>query len=727
MLLFSSSVAPARTTDYSNVWGHFAVLVWQYNTPPPGQLAERAYDALNLAGIHLDDGFSQELYQFARSRDYEYYVDHAAGKGDLHLYRREWEPFHEAYKRNRNQPVRPRVLLDPALRERLFNRLRENIPRAKDGLCLAYAFDDEISTTSFTSPVDLCWAPESLAAFRRWLERRYGSLDALNAEWATHYTRFDDALPLTVDDVRDAWTKPFSQWNLSRWADHREFMDDVLAELLTALRDEANRLDDQRPAGFVGGQAPSAYGGYDYAKLSRAVQWMEAYDIGGTDALLRSFWGTRKPRAQTFFATGKLHVDRWFLWNALVRGNRGVIAWPELNGKSWFQGEGILPEIQRLAPTFDEIQGILGEMLVGAEPVTDGIGIYYSQPSIRVSWMMDAQVHGSTWVNRSSSLNNANASDILNRVAWIKWLEDCGFGYEFVSYLDVQEGVVDLSRYRALILPRAFALSEREIEALTAYVHNGGLLIADYGTALFDEHGKGRMRGGLDSLFGIARGASGAVLNGETIAEVNAEKDRLPLRERVSYDRARRVGDFVLYERVLRGISGTKIRNRNAGADFVVENTSQKGRTIYLNATPIPYLWLRREPGGMAYRDLLRSLLASAQVFPRVEIERTSSPSPTIARLWWRKDNTFYLCLVENPVRDALVDGMGDVEGIPTTDSERLRLRFSAPLRELFDERSNRSFGSGNVFEMTWNPQEAAILRVEYAPSRTPFTRERLQ
>lgn len=701
--------ATAKTPDYSDVWGHFAVLVWQYKTPPPGPAAERAYEALNLAGIHLDDGFSQELYRFARSQNYEYYLDHAAGKGDLHLLSSEWEPFHEAYKKNRTRPIRPRVLLDPAVRKRLLDRLRANIPRAKEGFCLAYAFDDEISTTSFIAPVDLCWAPESLTAFRRWLERRYGSLDALNAQWDTHYTTFDEALPLTVDDLREVWTKPFSEWNLSRWADHREFMDDVLAELLIELRDEANRLDDQRPAGFVGGQAPSAYGGYDYAKLARALQWMEAYDIGATDAILRSFWGSRKPRMQTFFATSHLHVDRWFLWNALVRGNRGVIVWPELNGKLWFQNDTVLPELLPLAPTFGEIQGPLGEIFIGAEPLTDGVGIYYSQPSLRVSWMMDAQAHGETWVNRSSSLNNANASDILNRLAWTKWLEDCGIGYEFVSYLDVQEGQVDWNRYRVIILPRTFALSQREIAALEEFVRKGGVLIADYGTGLFDEHGKGRNRGGLDHLFGIARGVSGTVLDGKTIAEVNAEKYPLPLRERTSYQGARKVDAFVLYERVLRGLSGTKVRDRNVGADFCVENTEQTGKTFYLNATPIPYLWLRREEAGRAYRDLLRSLLETAGVTPRVEVER-----PTVARLFWRKNHVFYLCLVENPLRDALLDGKGDQNGIPTVESETLSLRFSAPVRELYNERSNRSLGSGTTFQITWNPQEAAIFRVAF-------------
>ncbi len=50
----------------------------------------------------------------------------------------------------------------------------------------------------------------------------------------------------------------------------------------------ANGLDPSVPGGFVGGQAPSAYGGYDYAKLAKKVQFVEAYDDGSAPEILRS-------------------------------------------------------------------------------------------------------------------------------------------------------------------------------------------------------------------------------------------------------------------------------------------------------------------------------------------------------------------------------------------------------------------------------------------------------
>src|SRR5205823_3403518 len=62
-------------------WNRFQMLVWQYRTPPPGPEAKRLYESVNLHGIHLDNGFPDALFQFAKENGYPYYVDHTAGKG----------------------------------------------------------------------------------------------------------------------------------------------------------------------------------------------------------------------------------------------------------------------------------------------------------------------------------------------------------------------------------------------------------------------------------------------------------------------------------------------------------------------------------------------------------------------------------------------------------------------------------------------------------------------
>ena len=139
----------------------------------------------------------------------------------------------------------------------------------------------------------------------------------------------------------------------------RHFMDYQFAEVLADLTRYTNKLDPLTPAGFVGGQQPSAYGGYDYAFLCRAVQWMEAYDDGGTNEILRSFWNQpRRIHAQTYGAFDGYKKNVWVLWNRLAHGNQLTIAWPEGWMRTNSSGERVLsPKIQQLATTFREIQG----------------------------------------------------------------------------------------------------------------------------------------------------------------------------------------------------------------------------------------------------------------------------------------------------------------------------------------------------------------------------------
>lgn len=692
----------AGTDRYADVWPRFAILVWQYRTPPPGPDAKAAYESVNLHGIHLDGGFSEELLNFAKENHYCYYVDHAAGKGDLYVRPSAWDGFAKAYRQNRQRPVRPNCLRDPGVVERMKGLLRGNITRAKTGPAVAYAFDDEISMTSFTNPADVCWCQRCLSAFGDWLRAQYGTVEALNKEWGTAYASFDQAEPLHVDDLRSNHTKPFNQWNLARWCDHRSFMDTTFADVLAGLVAYSNELDPRVPAGFVGGQAPAAYGGYDYAKLCRSVQWMEAYDIGATNEILRSLWGQNRPHVQTYFSTFEPFRDQWFLWYYLVHGNRGVICWPDNNGTPWFDRRDARPEIKAMADTFAELQGPLSERFVGAEFLHDGIAVYYSQPSIQVSWFMDIQPHGSTWINRSSSLNSENATDLLNRWAWLKLLEDCGFQYNFVSYQDVREKGLSVEKYKVLLLPRTLALSDKEATVIRTFAQAGGTVIADYLCGVFDEHGKGHTAGALDDLFGVTRDLALGVLDGKNIAEVNGELYERPLSEKLNYAGALRTNDFVLYER---GLSATGIRS----PAFNVSRSAGKGQAVYLNLTPMEYLLRRGTASGQAYRDLLTSLLARVGRTPRVQVRRGRSADPLIERLFWKTGDRTTLCLIHNALRAAKVDPAGEAVGVRLGGAEPIRLEFTRPVSGLRNERTGRDLGNGTTFEDTWVPCQANV------------------
>jgi len=96
---------------------------------------------------------------------------------------------------------------------------------------------------------------------------------------------FSKVMPKGFEEVRkQALKPPLSKWNLAPWMDFRQCMDDQFAFALERPDLHANSLTPKTPAGFVGGQGPGPWGGYDYSKLTRAVP---------VDGGLRHPWGKR--------------------------------------------------------------------------------------------------------------------------------------------------------------------------------------------------------------------------------------------------------------------------------------------------------------------------------------------------------------------------------------------------------------------------------------------------
>jgi hypothetical protein len=670
--ILNAGIDPAPYIRQRPEWKRFTILVWQYETDV---LRDRIlYEQAGLRGFHIDRGEGkEELVRFSVENQFPYYVDHAAGKGILYL-SAELRP---RVTGKSSLLVRPRSLADPKVIAELKNLLQKNISATKNGLVYAYAFDDEISLGSFNSPAEVDAHPLSIAWYRRWLAQRYGTIQKLNASWGSAYASFHDVHPVSFEDVRlSASSPPIGGWNLSPWMEWRHFMDWQFAQVLADLTLFANSLDPKTPAGFVGGQQPSAYGGYDYALLSRAVQWME-----GSGDLLRSFWNRpRRPRARTFNISGSLKKDAWTLWSRLSHGDQAAIAWPE----GWFGADPIsgkrdlAKEVSELAPVFREIQGPVSEFIVDPDTYlnTDPIGIYYSHPSIRAGWVMDSITHGRTWPNRSSSLDDDNLSATRIRESWSRLLEDLGYQYDFISYLDVSEKRVDLNqRFKVIILPRVICLSDTEAEALKAFVKSGGVLIADSLTGLLTETGRGRKAGALDDLFGVTRDESKGYLDGGGLTEIDAEYGDRPFPERLrAYKGSLRKGSMVVFER------GTRVVGK-AGA-------------VYLNLTPLAYEYLPCRTGemGKEWREMIGGLLKAAGLKPRVSVDE-----PYIESLIWRNGERCVLALLQNKEPDR------------EQARVQIQIRLNFPVTDIRNIRTGKSFGNASSFSDTFIPWEAGL------------------
>jgi hypothetical protein len=698
------------------IWDNFLILVWQYKTSAPKDLP--LYNQVGIHGFHIDRGAGKQKYvDFARENNLPYYVDHAADKGYLHLTDRTGR---QEIMNKKKVVARPFSLAEEKTRNILKDHLRKNVAVTKQGPVVAYAFDDEVSLGVFNSPSEVDGSEASVAGYRQWLKRQYQTIDNLNRVWGTSLKNFAQVLPVSFEDIRKNHTKPpFSKWNLARWMDWRSYMDAQFADCLSELTLFTNQLDPNTPAGFAGGQQPSAYGGYDYSKVCKAVQWIEAYDIGGTCEILRSLWHwpQRRPYMQTWFSTGEAKRDAWFLWYYLLHGNRGVIAWPADEKGSWFHytNGGIAPFIVENAATLREVQGEVSRSILDSETRFDAdpIAVYYSHPSVQASWAMDAVTHKSTWPNRSSSMDNANQSAGKNRVAWFKLLEDCGYQYNVVTNEQVAGGELIRQGYKVLILNRAIALSETQASAIRDFVRQGGTVIADHLTGVLNEHGVGRRSGGaLDELFGIRRDETRGYLDGKHITEIDGEKYREPFLERLSYKGALKYGDIVVYERGT-SLNKGKAEARIKTADVVIRNRSGQGRTFYLNLTPVAYydMNLRLGEYGRQWRELLSGILAESGLAPRARVLADSKEVPLAEVVYWRKGKTLIVGVIKNPTRQGTISGAGAIHGV-TGEPMNIEIELHRPVTDIRNLRTGEKLPDGNIIRALWKPWEGLLFLV---------------
>jgi hypothetical protein len=710
-------------------WNQFKILVWQYQTSVLKDID--LYRQAGLGGFHIDRGAGKsKLVDFSIRERFPYYVDHAADKGFLYLKGNNVK----SVTGKRSLATRPQSLANPKTIEKLKQHLAGNINTTQNGLVLAYSFDDEISLGSFVTPCDVDKHPLSIEWFREWLMNEYKQISSLNRKWGSNFNSFDEVIPKSFEEVRrNAQRPPLSQWNLAPWMDFRHFMDFQFAAVLSGLTRYANSIDPTIPAGFVGGQGPGPYGGYDYAMLARAVQWMESYDTHATNEILRSFWNyERRPRMQTFFSTKNPKIDSWFLWYYMLHGNQAVIAWPE----GWFRSDGddIAPYIIANKRTFSEIQGSVSKVIVDPKTVfdSDPIGIYYSHPSIQAGWAMDAITHGKTWINRKGSIDDHNQTKGVLRKVWCKLLEDLGLQYDFISYLNVREGTVNLNKkFKVIILPRTICLSDREAEVLKRFAMQGGTLIADYLCGVLDEHGKGRIRGVLDDPFGIERDESAGYMNRKGLTEIDGEKHKQPFLERFTYyDGAYRYNDIVVFERGTKHKLGTEtIIIKGAlgmfhNASVVIKNNIGKGHAFYLNLSPIEY-WepiKRFSAYGDTWRNIVSDILTSAGIAPRVTVYERGNIANMIECLYWKNGDKHYLGLIKNPTEQGdrkAVAGTVSTQGI-TGQEVDIYIEFNNSTVGLVNLRTNEHLGVNQVFRDRFKPWEGNLYEVFHLGTKSP-------
>ncbi len=314
-----------------------------------------------------------------------------------------------------------------------------------------YWLGDELSLTGYGgTPIDFCFSPACLAAFREFLKTRYQTLDKLNLAWESSFKTWDEVLPLTREEVRKSGNR-----QAAGWADHLEFMDGRLEDNIVLCYEACRKYDPAALFSLSGTQPPTAYGGMDWWRLHKVLGSLMSYNSGGQDEIHRSFCVSKAIMPWNLGYAGKGEIAVGRLWQVAFLESKGIMGFSmrSMLHPDWTFSQGtkdVLWHLQRLSDG-------AGKYMIALLKTKPRVAVLYSQASIRAAFLENrAKEHSELCV------------EILNL------LRLSGIEFDFISYEQLEKGVD--KKYSTVILPDSTALSDREIESLKHFAAKGALI-----------------------------------------------------------------------------------------------------------------------------------------------------------------------------------------------------------------------------------------------------------
>jgi hypothetical protein len=479
-------------------WSDYEIIMWQHY---PARL-QPALKKLGITGGQYV-GRNESPPEMFVANDMRWYAENIATDfyAEYHRYRpdrpTDWtfRQIREVWKKdpnNREAFKRHPSLWDSVWRDRVHDRLVESAKRFSPYRPFFYSLGDESGIADLAAFSDFDFSDISLVRMREWLRGEYATIGALNQEWGTEFADWNVVMPPTT---HEAMRKPGD--NFAAWGDFKEWMDISFSNALEMGRKAVEEVDPDAFVSIGGGQRPG-WGGYDYARIVKALTAIEPYDIGNNVEIIRSL-NPKMPMVSTGFARGPQEQQR--VWRELFHGHRGLIIWDE---KHAYVGEDGQPGERGVeaGKYYNEIRDGIGALIINSTPFTEPIAIHYSQASMRTDWMLARRPEGDAWLQRGARTDRTDDEFLRLRESWIELIEDQGMQFRFVSYGQMEDGELLKGGYKVLILPRSNSLSSEESEAIREFIAQGGTVIADGEPGAFNERSRRLPAPPLADLFG---------------------------------------------------------------------------------------------------------------------------------------------------------------------------------------------------------------------------------
>jgi beta-galactosidase GanA len=365
--------------------------------------------------------------------------------------------------------------------------------------------------TYIPSP-EFCFCKNTLAKFRRWLEKKYGAIDKLNAAWYRQYSAWSEVEPGRMSTIL----------SYTDYIDWKTFIADKLGD---DLHDRYNAVKKIAPDEIVTSHAAGVglfsspnhwegqpddwtmarqvdyYGTSFYPKHSsfvdRDVAWRGAlFDFTRSFGFAGGRRGFYVGELQGGFGTIALNVSptvtpedlRVWTWSALSRGAKGInyYAWYpmstgyESGGFGLIQLDGTITGRARMAGAIARVVDRNQVLFLNARPPQAEAAIVYNPMVHFVGGRQRAASYGGpqgevAGIERDSLLGVYRALFPRN------------VPLDYVHINELSDAV--LKPYRIVFLPYPLMLPEASAAPLKRYVENGGTLVSEARLGWSNEHG----------------------------------------------------------------------------------------------------------------------------------------------------------------------------------------------------------------------------------------------
>ena len=339
------------------------------------------------------------------------------------------------------------------------------------------------------------YSDNALAAFRKWCERKYGTIDALNAAWGTTFwgqemNGFDEVLIPRFMGT-DSMVNPGQKLDFER------FGNDMLLDFYKAERDAIAEICPDKPftTNFMVSTDQCCM---DYA------DWAEEVDFVSNDH---------------YFHEGESHLDELACSDALMDSlalgkpwyvmehSTSAVQWKPLNIRKR-KGEIVRDSLAHVAMGADAINFFQWRASAFGSEAFHSAMLPHAGEDTRVfrqvcelgSVLKDlsaAGMQGSTlersdtailfsaeseWATRSETLPSMKLSHWHDVRDWYRAFLDAG------QRADVVPLKYDWSAYSVVVLPSVLMLSAADTQRLADFTAAGGQVVIGYATGLIDEH-----------------------------------------------------------------------------------------------------------------------------------------------------------------------------------------------------------------------------------------------